>query len=298
MTTTFGDMTDEVIAYLHGFTSDQEQHTTLTAGIDSDDLVFQVKNARSLSRGVAQLGDELIWVESVDVSTNLVVVPDWGRGYQGSTAAAHLAGSQVTAQPTFPRHRVKRVLNDVIRSLYPALFAVSTDTSNTVSSVKTTYPLPAGARSIISVSYDATGPSEAWVPVKTYRMDKSADTTDFPSGVSLDILSWMSPGRRIKVVYRKEPSVLDAEADLFTETGLPTSASDVVVWGALSRLLPAIEMSRLQSDAVEQSDRQRLVQPGSANAASRQALQMFTIRLEQEREKLMLHYPLTAHLTR
>lgn len=296
--TTFGGIADEVVAYLHGFTADQEQHATLSAGIDTDDLVLQVTDAKVVTRGLCQLDDELIWVESVNTATNLLTVPAWGRAQQGSTAAAHLAGAKLTVQPRFPRHRVKSVINDVIRSVYPTLFGVGTDVSNTVSSVRQTYPLPADARTIISVSYDSIGPSETWVPVRRYRVDRSADSTDFPTGGSLDIYDPMSPGRRIKVVYRKEPDALSAEADEFTTSGLPASSADLVVWGALARLLPAVEMSRLQTDAVEQSDRQRLVQPGSANSASRQAMQMFALRLEAEAQKLSLRYPTTAHLTR
>jgi hypothetical protein len=252
-----------------------------------------------VSRGLIEIDSELLYVDSVNTTTNTVTLYPWGRGQQGSTAAAHADDAKVTISPRFPRHRVKTVINEVIRSLYPSLFGVATYTGLDAVSTRLTYELPAATRSIISVSWQLTGPSEAWYPLHRWRLDRNADTSEFTSGVSLDILQPMTPGQTIKVVYRKEPSELSAESDNFaTVTGLQESARDVVVWGALAHLLPALEFARLHSDAVEQSDRQRLLQPGSASAAARQALQMHTLRLEQERLKLAQLYPPTSHLTR
>lgn len=298
MAATFGDLTEEVIAYLHGFTGDAEQVTSLSVGITSTATSFTVTDPTSVSNGLVEIGEELVRVVGVNQATSTVTVPPWGRGQQASVPAAHSAGVRVTNSPRFPRSRVKTVINEVIVGMYPDLFGVVTDTTLTASPSRHTYSLPADVRSIVSISWDSNGPSGAWVPVNRYRLDRSAATSEYPNGVSVDILTPMDPGRTIKVVYRRALTPLSADADLLTATGLLDSARDVVVWGALAQLLPALEFSRLQNTTVEQSDRSRLVQPGSANSAARNALQMHSLRLGQERLKLLQTYPTTVHQTR
>lgn len=298
MAATFSDLVDEIIGKLQGFTADQGQYCTLETAIDADDLVLEVDDATQLNVGLVEIDSELIYVSAVNRTANSATIPAWGRGQQGTTAAAHSFGARISTAPRFPRHRVKAVINQVVRSTFPDLFQVKV-TTLAASAGTLTYELPSDVRSIVSVSWSVPGSSDLWWPVKRYRLNRNANSTAFDTGVSLDILEPMTPGRTVQVAYRAEPAELSSESDVFTTTtGLQESCRDLVGWGALAQLLPALEFARLNTDSIEQSDRQRLVQPGSASAAARQALQMYSLRLEQERQKLQVLNPATAHLTR
>lgn len=299
MPATLRDLIDETLAQLHSWTGEQEQYATLTAGIDTDDLVMQVDDVSYLSRGLIEIDSELIAVASVSQTSNLLTAPAWGRAQQASVAAAHVAGSKVTLNPRHPRARVMTVINEVLASLYPDLYAVKTDLSQKAISTRLTYQLPTDCVQVLGVHWETTGPTQMWAPIRRWEIDRKAATSDFPTGVSINLLDSMTPGRTIKFTYRAEPAQFAAEADvLTTKTGLPESCRDLLVWGAAGRLLMALEPMRLQQDAVEESNRSNLVPPGSASAAGRAALQMFQLRLEQERSKLAHLYPPVAHLTR
>ena len=57
--------------------------------------------------------------EAVDAaSATLNISPD-GRGYYGTPALAHTAGTRIEFAPAFPRHRVASALNEAIEGTYP-----------------------------------------------------------------------------------------------------------------------------------------------------------------------------------
>ena len=123
--TTFNEMIDDTLLHLQGYTKQQDQVTHLTADITSTATTMIVNDVTSISRGTAEVGNELIWIDSVDQQTGTVTIPPYGRGYRSSVAASHTSGSMVTSSPMFPRKTVSQALNDAIISVYPELFALS-----------------------------------------------------------------------------------------------------------------------------------------------------------------------------
>jgi len=164
---TFAQLVDEVRTNLSGYTLRQDRITYLTNpnGITATDLNVVIGNSENLAKGVIEIDDELIWINTFD-KTNLTlnVIPGFGRGYNGTTPSPHAVNSQVTLTPTFPKINVKKAINDTINSFYPKLFAVSSVTF-TFNAAQVAYPLPDDARDVLFVSWQTVGPSKEWLPV-------------------------------------------------------------------------------------------------------------------------------------
>lgn len=294
--TTFSQLVDDTILYLSGFVQIQEQSTHLTAGIDSDDTTLPVNDGTALSRGLVEIDSELIWVDSTAAMS--ATVPPYGRGFRGTTAASHSSGARVTSSPLFPRQVVKNAINETIDSVYPNLFGVAA-TELTCNPAVSTYSLPAGAKEILAVSYEQSGPSREWLPARRWRADVNADTTDFASGVSLSIYDPVEPNRSIRVTYTKQPSLLVNDSDEFTTvTGLPSSAEDVVRLGAAYRMVMFLDAAHLSGLTAEADLASNMRQMNGAVQLSRQVFAMFRQRLEDEALKLKSLYPVRSHYTR
>jgi hypothetical protein len=237
-------------------------------------------------------------VDAVDSTSQNLGVPPFGRGYNGSTAAAHDAGARVTSAPMFPRVLVKQAINDAIRSVYPDLYGVAA-TSITYSPAQNTYALPTGAEDVLAVSWQTVGPSEEWLPLRRYRVDKSADTTEFASGASLSVYDAINPGRTIRVVYTKQPTALSSASDEFTTiTGLPASCEDVIRLGAAYRMIPFLDSPHLQGFSAEMDFGSNMRPVGGSAQLARFMLQLYQVRLQEEQRRLAVQYPPRQHYTR
>ena len=76
---TFVNLIDETNLALTGYTNRQDQATFLTADIGSTDTTFTVADGTVLTRGLVEIDDELIWVDSFDRTTNTATIPGYGR---------------------------------------------------------------------------------------------------------------------------------------------------------------------------------------------------------------------------
>lgn len=295
---TFGELTEQTLLQLYGYTTLQDQSTFLTAGLNASATTLGVGDVASVSRGVLEIDDELLWVDSIDTQQSTVTLPPYGRGFRGTTAAAHDTGARVTSSPMFPRSAVKRAINDAIRAVFPDLFGVGTATIMFNPAVST-YSLPAGSLDVLQVSWQSIGPSREWLPVRRYRVDKNADPTTFTSGVTVSLYDAIVPGRNVRIVYTKQPTALSAAADDYvTVTGLPASTEDVIRLGAAYRMVPFFDSAHLSGMTAEAdfSANQRPV--GSSAQLGRFLLQMYQVRLAEETKRLQSLFPARSHYTR
>lgn len=206
-----------------------------------------------------------------------------GRGREGTTAAAHAENDLVFADPPYPRQRIKEAINDTIKGLYPHL-VVFDSTEITKNAVVYEYEMPSASRDVWYVTAKTIGPTKVWYPVVNWRFNPKANTTDFASGRSIQVFDFVTAGQSIRVVYAKGPTALSAGGDDFeTVTGYADRIVDLVVYGALKRLLPAYESARLQQQAVEATERAQLVPPNSAAKAVQLYASLYAERLEEER---------------
>ena len=295
---TFAQLIDQTLMHLHGYTTIQDVATSLTADVSASATTIQIADTTAISRGVVEIGDELMWVDDVNTQTGAITIAPYGRGYRGTTAVAHSTGDRVVSSPLFPRKIVSDTINDAILSVYPELFAVGETTINYQPSINT-YSLPAGAQDIIQISWQTTGPSQEWLPVRRMRVDKHAATAAFSTGVSFSIYDHIVPGRPMRIVYTKEPSALVNASDEFTTvTGLPRSCEDLIRLGASYRLVPFFDSPHLSGSSAEADFSGNQRGSGSSAALARFLLQMYQVRLAEETKGLQHVYPNRSYYTR
>ena len=295
--TTFDGILARVRQQAMGYAKAQSPLGELSAPMGTTDTSFtaDVGTVRNLSRGLVEIDDELLLVKKYDASTGVVQIMGGinGRGAEGTVAATHSAQALVTADPRFPRARIRESVNDVIQALYPALVVFKT-TEITNVSVVYEYGMPADALDVWAVADQTIGPSQVWMQGLNYRFNPTADVTSFPTGKSVQLFDPVVPGRTMMIKYVTAPSPLVGGGDDFAAvTGLPERCVDLVVYGTMARLLPAYESARLQQSAVESTERSALVPTGSALKGAQYYLAMYQQRLEEERQRMFAENPET-----
>ena len=307
MSYTLSQMMDEVLINLSGYTFQQDRAThlksavTTTTSSSAAPLILSLGSTDSVGKGVVEIDEELMWIDSYDRVGNTATVSPYGRGYLGTTAATHVLDSKVTISPTFPRSAIKRSINDTVRSLGASIFAVKS-TTFTFNAAQNTYAFNnLNIKNILTLSWSDVGPSKEWVPIRRWDFDSIANSTAFGSGAQTVTLGSDSPmpGRTVKVVYATDPEVFtDNSQDYVTQTGLPESTRDVVILGAAYRLLSFLDPARA-SQVSPQADETDSKRPyGASQTATKQLYALFTQRLNEETKAQQQNYPPRVHFSR
>ncbi len=298
MTSTFANLVDEVLLNLNGYTMRQDRTTHLTDNLTDSGLSLALGSVSNIGKGVVEIDDELIWLDTYDRVSNTATAAPYGRGYQGTQAVAHTQNTKVTISPTFPRISVKRAINDTIRSVFPQLYGTARTTFS-LTATQSTYALPADTETVVAASWDTPGPTGEWMPIRDWRQDATANTTAYGTGQTISIYDRITPGRTVQVVYTKEPTPLTNNNDVFeTVTGLPSSSKDVIVYGASYRLASFIDPGRLTFTSAEADQADSKIQYGSGSNAARFMLALYQQRLAEEAGKLRDKFPVRVHYTR
>ena len=290
-------MVEEVLINLEGFTLRQDRTTYLTAAITSSGLSMALASGDNIGKGIVEIDDELIHIDSVDRSDRSAVISPFGRGYRGTTAAAHTINTKVTFAPSLPRLSVKRAINDTIRAIYPNVYGIASTTFTFNPSV-TTYSLPAEAETVLAISYDTIGPSNEWLPIRRWRHDPTSNVGEYATGNAISIYEPIVPGRTINVVYSKTPTTLTNANDVFTTvTGLEETSRDLIVYGAAYRMVSFIDPGRLSFTSPEADQNDTTRQFGSGTNTARYLLALYQQRLQEESNRLNGKYPVRVHYT-
>lgn len=284
-------LTDEVTSALHGYVRDQEMVTTLTTLMNASDLAGTVSESNQISRGLVEIGDELLFVGAVDAGAGTFSVPAWGRGQDGSTAATHSVGAKVTQSPLYPRRRVQDEIWSVLREMFPRVYGVATAFFD-VDVVRTNYALPSDVWQVFTVDWHLPGPSFMWTPLKRWRINHTATTQE------IEMMGMRWPGSdRVRVTYSKVPPASYSTDDL-TSYGYTQDVHDIIVLGATAKLLAKTEPSRLQVESVESHGRSEVVQAGTIVQTAQRLFAMYDRRVEQEAFRLQQRFTLQPHKTR
>ena len=311
--TTLANLIDEVSTNLSGYTLTQDRAThlvaamTATASTSAVPILMYLGSTDNVGKGIVEVDEELIWVDAFDRLNNTATVAPYGRGYLGTTATTHAVDAKVTISPIFPRVLIKRAINDTITSLGASLPATGT-TTLTSSASATAYRFPASgatvnADNVLSVTWQSLGSSGEWLPVRAWKFDQNANSTLFTSGQSLSIFEGLPSGRTINVTYTTDPVAFPAlatvaltNAQVFTTvTLLPESCNDIVVLGAIYRLLSNLDPARatLNSPQADETDSKRPY--GSSNSATKQIYALYQQRLNEEVRKHQAKNPIRVH---
>ena len=304
-------MIDEVSMNLSGYTLQQDRATYITAAVttttspSSGPTILSLASTDSVGKGIIEIDEELLWVDTYDRVGNTATIAPYGRGYLGTGPSAnvgvtHLADAKVTIAPTFPRFTIKRAINDTISAIGSSIFAAKTTTITSNSAVSA-FRLPATGTTlniskILSIAYQALGSSKEWIPIRSYRFDGNANSTAFTSGQTVSIYDYIPSGRTVQVVYSTDPTPFSTNADIFTDTtGLPESCKDLIILGATYRLLSNLDPARasMVSPQADETDSKRPY--GSSQSLTKQVYALFNQRLNEEIKKQQDKYPIRVH---
>lgn len=285
-------LVDEVSEVYRSYVRQQEPTSALTSSINASDTSFTVADGNAISKGLAQIEDEMVYVRSVDRTTNTVTLEPWGRGQSGSTAASHSIGVRITQAPVTPRTRAKDVVSQVLQEVFPKIFAVDSVTLD-INPAQILYSLPTDAYHVLNVEWQPPGPSLSWLSVRRWKQNKT------PTSVEVEVISPTFPGNdTVRVHYIKEPPGQLVMSDDLETMGYPVSIRDLIVLGSCARLAATTEMGRVNIASVESSQRSDAVPAGSGLSLSRYLYQLFSSRVEDEARNLQMRYPIVSHLTR
>ena len=314
--TTLANMIDEVLINLAGYTFQQDRSTYLktavstTTSSSASPTTLSLGSTDSVGKGILEVDEELLWVDSFDRIANTATIAPYGRGYLGTTAATHAADAKVTISPTFPRFTVKRAINDTIRSLGANIFAVKATTFTFNAAISTYAFSNLDIKNILTISWQSIGPSKEWVPIRRWDFDSSANAAAFgyTSEQVQTITLGEAPisGRTVKVVYATDPgpfaelsTIALTGAQVYTTlTGLPESTRDVVVLGAAYRLLSFLDPARAAqvSPQADETDSKRPF--GASQSATKQLYALYSQRLNEETKAQQQNYPPKVHYSR
>jgi hypothetical protein len=306
LTTTLTDLINEVQINLAGYTYQQDRATHLGAAVttttssSTSPTILTLGSTENLGKGVVEIDEELLWIDSFDRVANTATVSPYGRGYLGTTADTHTLDTKVTISPTFPRYVVKKAINDTINAAGSTIYAAKV-TTFTFNAAQTTYDFDGlNIQNILTIMWQSVGPSQEWLPVRRWSWDSKADATAFgATSQTVTIGDYITPGRTVKVVYSTDPVPFTTNAqDFSTQTGLPESCKDVIVLGASYRLLTYLDPARAGqvSPQADETDSKRPY--GASQTATKQLYALYTQRLNEETQRQQTLYPIRVHYSR
>jgi hypothetical protein len=277
--TTRSELITRITSDLHSYSGVHESVTHLVDGTDDGELLLTVGSIDGAKRGLAEIEDELVYVESVSGAG--LALPPFGRGYRGTTAAAHSAGVQITFDPAFPRFEIGKAIDQVVAGLFPALYQVK-ETTIASQTVDRSYPLPSDVENILRVEtkWDQD-PADYWHPINNWELEKSVIS-------QLNLYEGALPGWDIRVAYTARFNELTAD---LPDSGIPESYEDLITYGVTSRMIRFLEPARLQLGSVENVSRAQLIQAGDAGRTATQLFALYQQRVAEERRRLLEQYP-------
>lgn len=289
---TLSEMIDSTILYLSGFSSQQDRATYLSETVDVADLTIPIADGTAVSRGIAEIDSEIIQVDKVDRTNNVLIIPPYGRGFRGTKAAPHAAGTRVAAAPQFPRHTVKQAVNDAILAVYPDVQAIFNEEIVSEAVVNTYTLSNSDARTIIKVDFETVGPTREWLPARRYELK-----AHHPDGAQIAIYDRPVPGCRIRVRSAGPPKLIDESID-FAVTGLPAAAEDLVRLGAAYRLVPNVETPMLSGLSAQADFAANMRPVGASERLGKYLLGLYQTRLAEVRRQQQIENPIRAHYER
>lgn len=234
-------------------------------------------------------------LEVIQVTNTATPTVNIVRGLHGSTAVSHANATPVLVNPRFTDFAILQALNDELASLSsPANGLYQILTTDVAATTATGYTLAlTNFVDILDVRYqDYDTTSAYWPRIRSYTVERDANTTTFPGGVTLFLYETPPVGQTMHIRYKGEftafPAVLSTDA---TTTGLGATAWDIPPIGAAARLLMGRESRRSSADAAPESRQSQEVPPGTARSAAQGLMALRNQRIREEAARLKARHP-------
>jgi hypothetical protein len=297
---TLNQLTEQTIAEINSYVKNQESVTIITSQISSSAVTISVDDVSSLSKGIVEIDDELLYAKKAIAASGTIQVLGTegnpvGRGWRGTTATSHVSGSVVRNNPIFPRTQVKRAILETIKGMN---FPCITNHTFTFNGSDYSYIMPDALEDIVGISWDVPDSTGVWQLIKRYRVDKNYyDDTTSSIKQALILNESPMPGRTVNVQYTKFPTTITDNQEL-TVSGLPASCEDVVRLGAMYRLLSTVDPGKVSAVSVSADALDQPVQAGASTNAAKYIFQLYTVRLSEEIAKQQANFLNTIQYTR
>jgi hypothetical protein len=287
------EMTQDLLDSCYSFSQVKDKIVYLTA--NATDVATTITVDATLSRQIHagmileisnedSIASELVRVKSVDNTTGIVTVT---RGVRQTAGQAWTTGAIVRIEPEFPISNIIREINRELVGLPPHIWAMPTFETSVSSGWQIGYSLPAGAVGVQAVRYEPSGTQNYWQDVRRWKWD--------PVNKIVTVLQNMEPGRDLKITYRGYPTELALAADDLTDAGLTEELDELVMLGALYRLVSKRTSARLVDTRAETPMNQQYRSADPVSAAVRQLYAQYNEVRRREVERQRLLYPLAYH---
>lgn len=296
--TTFKQMVEQTRGLLNQYSTHRPVMATFTGwqvtgsditGINLAGLSSQAK----LSSALVELGHELVYVTNHDPVAGTTQCPPWFRQQQGSPANdLYPVNSVAVINPQWPFHITAQHVINGIGNLYPSLFVPKIVTLVT-DTLTEKYEVPSDVEEVIALRYeDDVNPARPQREVSRWTLQPlNADGKKY-----IHIEQVYRAGLNLFLTYRSKPTIPSITSDTdWSATGLPSTAEDLPVLWAAVQMLPTADAAKSQITSVEQSERNRFVQPGAANSASKRLQDIYERRLMEEKRKVLDQFPPRLH---
>jgi len=309
--TTLADLIEGVLEKLDGFNNDYSLYGQLLESIDETDTIIKITNLPvdiNFGTGVAEIGNELIYVQSVTrTGPTSVTLSNVIRGYRGTTKQEHLSDTLVRNNPKISRAAITKEINNTIASLYPRIKAVKTSYIKT-EAYNTQYQLPDNTLTVLEVSVleNVFIKTNNWIKSNRWHFDFTAGQNNAEDVVDLEDIETQKAlrvfdalyDRTIQVVYAVEPEQLLTEADTLEDTGLPSWTREMIEVGAAYRLVSFIDMKDYANNTAEQRYISKGQQQQPANQLARYFLALFEQLVTNGSNRQAKEYPPVKHFIR
>lgn len=297
---TLNQLTEQTIAEIGSYVKNQESVTIITSAATAGDTTISVDDVSSLSKGIVEIDDELIYVKKAISDSGTIQILGTagnpvGRGWRSTTATSHVSGSVVRNNPIFPRSQVKRAILETIKGMN---FPCITNETFTFNGSDYSYIMPDSLVDITGISWDVPDSTGVWQIIKGWRLDTNYyDESTASIKQALVLKESPMPGRTVNVQYTKYPTSITDNQEL-TVSGLPASCEDVVRLGAMYRLLSTVDPGKVTAVSVSADALDQPVQAGASTTAAKYIFQLYTVRLQEEIAKQQANFLNTIQYTR
>ena len=290
--TTVQNWIDTARSYLmSGYSEERNQlSVAYTAGNPTLTFLYPVNGIRPGAR--LSIGTNTFYVWAVDGQVATV-----SAGEDSSTDANAPIGTVVKVAPRFTDNDILRAISDDLNDLSSpssGLFGIGT-IDLTYNAIVNGYDLSDASElmSIYEVKYLTPGPQMDNPRIHTagWRLNRNAITTQFPSGISLQLFEPAYPGYNLRIVYRKYFTVPTTSTANASTVGLLPSAYDLPPIGAAIRLMAGREIKRNFTESQGDTRRAGEVAPGAIMQSSRNLQVLRQQRITSESARLDALYP-------
>jgi len=219
-------------------------------------------------------------------------------GEDGSIDANAAVGSIVRVAPRFTDDEIWKALSGDLNDLSSpssGLFGIGTVdlTYNAIVNGYDLGPVSDSLLSIYEVKYLTPGPQldNPRIHTNGWRLNRNAITTQFPSGLSMQLFEPAYPGYNLRVVYRSLLTMPTTTLANVSSTGLLPSAQDLPPIGAAIRLMSGREIKRNFTEGQGDTRRASEVPPGAIMQSSRNLQILRQQRIAAEAARLDALYP-------